>query len=109
MPIFLKHPSYGDFKRLSEKRIREAMTLRDKKLYSGAYYLAGCSIELAFKACYCKTVKAKSYPVKEVVFDLYTHSLDNILKHCDVNIKNGFDKELSLNKQREKYWMVVKD
>ncbi len=108
MSLLLKNPEYKDFKELSQKRIDEAKILLDSGQYSGAYYLAGYSIELAFKACYCKTVKEKSFPPKRDIYNkLYNHNLSGLL---DVSgIKLLFNEELSKNINLNTNWETVKD
>jgi HEPN domain-containing protein len=51
-----------DFQELSDRRIREAKILFDAGEYSGAYYLAGYSVECALKACFASGVKRFDFP-----------------------------------------------
>ena len=108
MAIFLDNPSYDEFKKLSKMRIKEAKILFKKFEYSGAYYLAGYSIELALKACYCKNVKEQSFPPKkEIYYALYSHDLNNLL---DVSgIKLDFEKREKKDKIFQENWITVKD
>lgn len=46
--------SKKDLKILSEVRLEEEQSLLANRYYSGAYYLAGYSVELALKACIAK-------------------------------------------------------
>ncbi len=108
MSLLLKHPDYKDFKNLSLKRIEEAKCLLDNKQFSGAYYLAGYSVEFALKACYCKTVPKKSFPPKRNIYDkLYKHDLNGLL---DVSgIKHEFEKSLTENNDLNAKWEIIKD
>lgn len=74
------------------------------KQYSGAYYLAGYSIELALKACYCKAVKSKSFPPKkEVYYKLYSHDLNNLLS------VSGIERKLQNEIVQTANWGAIKD
>lgn len=108
MPLLYKQPDYKEFKKLSLLRIKEAKILMKYGQYSGAYYLAGYSVEFALKACYCKTVKEKSFPPgKDVYSKLYSHDLNNLL---DVSgIKSKYEKKVKNNKKLESNWGIVKD
>ncbi len=75
----LEQLDHKTFKYLSYLRIKEAKVLFKYKQYCGAYYLLGYSMELALKACYCKGVKAGTFPIKEAVAKLYSHNLENLL------------------------------
>ena len=108
MSLLLEQPKYRDFKKLSLIRIEEAKTLLKNKHFSGAYYLAGYSIELALKACYCKKVKEKSFPPKKAIYNkLYDHDLNGLL---DVSgIKIPFLKKLGEDSNLNAKWETVKD
>ncbi len=59
-------------KRLAEIRLDEAQTLLAAKKYSGAYYLAGYSVECGMKACVAKNIRAEVVP--EPKFDTKFYS-----------------------------------
>jgi HEPN domain-containing protein len=107
MPITgpqLRTLEYKDLKKLSVLRIKEAKVLFDNKKYSGAYYLAGYSIELALKALWCKNVPEKSFvPDKKIYNKVYTHNLNDLLS------VSGIKGRLLTNLSRESNWSVVKD
>lgn len=69
----------GKAKKLSEFRLEEAKILYKEKKFSGAYYLAGYSIELALKAAICKKFKSGTIPDKKFVNDLYTNDLEKLM------------------------------
>lgn len=48
--------------------------------YSGAYYLAGYSVECALKACIAKKFMKHDFPEKKIVLDSYTHDLVKLAK-----------------------------
>lgn len=97
-----------EFKNIAGIRIREAQSLLDHGLSSGAYYLAGYALECAIKACLSKQILQHNIPDKKFINDLYTHDLQKLIK---------FDDELSASfreKQLEDSnfitnWSIVKD
>lgn len=75
----------GDLKNISNARIREARLLFVAGEYSGAYYLAGYAVECALKACFAKAVKRYDFPEKGRTDKVFTHDLQTLLKHADLN------------------------
>jgi HEPN domain-containing protein len=69
-----------DLQRLANSRIREAQILFKAGEYSGAYYLAGYSVECALKACFAKKTRRFDFPEKSRVLQSYTHNLRELLK-----------------------------
>jgi HEPN domain-containing protein len=69
-----------DLQSLADNRVKDAQCLLKAKLYSGAYYLAGYSIELALKACIAKLFRANTIPDKKLVNSIFTHSLKDLLR-----------------------------
>lgn len=74
-----------DLQRLSNARIRESRILFSAGEYSGAYYLAGYSVECALKACIAKGVKRYDFPDKSLAQDSYVHDLGKLLRLADPN------------------------
>jgi hypothetical protein len=68
------------FQELSRIRIREAHVLLDSGQFHGAYYLAGYSIECAFKACVCKQVKRHDFPDRKLADEAWQHNLEKLAK-----------------------------
>jgi len=101
-------PLYNNWKFLAEDKLKEARVLLNANKYSGAYYLAGYAIEFALKACYCKTVKARTFPPKpNIVTSLYAHDLNNLLVACGV--KTAFEAKRTADQSFADKWQVVKD
>ena len=75
----------NDLHRLANTRIREAKILFTAGEYSGAYYLAGYSVECALKACIAKGVKRYDFPDKSLAQDSYVHDLSKLLRLADPN------------------------
>jgi hypothetical protein len=73
-----------DLQTLANIRIREAQSLLKAKEYSGAYYLAGYSIECALKACIAKKSRRHDFPDKKAVSDSYTHDLVKLATLADL-------------------------
>lgn len=76
-----------------------------EKSYSGAYYLAGYSIELALKAAICKKFKSGTIPDKKFVNDLYVHDLEKLMSLS--SLKNNYDNEKKNNPELETFWNVI--
>jgi HEPN domain-containing protein len=77
-----------DFQILSRVRLKEAKALLGLGLYDGAYYLAGYSVECAFKACIAKQTKRYDFPDRDLV-QVFTHAPRQLL------VKAGLDRELN--------------
>jgi HEPN domain-containing protein len=92
-----------DFQELSYRRIREAKILFNAGECSGAYYLAGYSVECALKACFAKGVRRFDFPDRNV-HRVFTHKLaelvvladlkDELLSATQTNLKFGAGWEL---------------
>ena len=95
----------SDLQRLSSARIREARILFDAGEFSGAYYLAGYSIECALKACFAKTVKRFDFPERDRAGKVFTHRL------LDLSKLAGLETELNAatkaNPQLGGGWLLV--
>lgn len=70
------------FRTLAPRRLEEAQALYTAGLWSGAYYLAGYSIECALKACALKTMRRYHMPDKTLVTKLHSHDLEELAKDC---------------------------
>ena len=88
-------------------RIREAKILLDADEGSGAYYLAGYAVECALKACIAAKFKEHEFPDKNFVMQIYSHDLENLLRHAGLENDPGLDPK-SNSKLRD-YWSIVKD
>jgi len=81
--------------------------LRNRK-FSGAYYLAGYSIECALKARLAKRTKRYEFPPEPgFVRDLYTHNLGQLLDKAD--LKEAFDREEARDPEFGVNWSIIKD
>ncbi|MFA5892576.1 MAG: DNA-binding protein [Candidatus Margulisiibacteriota bacterium] len=93
--------NFNILKQLSRERIRESRILFAKRKFSGAYYLAGYSIELALKAYYCKQM---SFPPKDTK-DLYCHNLETLLLSC--GLKESLLNDIKTNHDLGAKWGVI--
>jgi len=73
----------AELKRIARSRLEESRVLFTARLYDGAAYLCGYSIELSLKARICTTLKWSGFPETSREFQPYasfrTHNLDVLL------------------------------
>jgi hypothetical protein len=62
------------FQKIARVRIREARALLQDRMFDGAYYLAGYSVECGLKACIAKMVRRHEFPDKDLVKNLPGYS-----------------------------------
>jgi HEPN domain-containing protein len=93
----------SDFQSLANLRHVEAQHLLAAGHYSGAYYLAGYTVECALKACICRRIQPDVWPDRDFSKDIHTHNLANLLRFA------GLQGEVAATSQREVNWNVVKD
>lgn len=74
-----------ELQELSEIRLKEARSLLDAGFPDGAYYLAGYSVECAFKACIAKRTREHDFPDKKLVNESHTHSLRELLRLAELS------------------------
>jgi HEPN domain-containing protein len=67
-----------DLQTLSTRKLEAAHVLAENKMWANAYYLAGYSVELAFKACFAKTISADTIPDKQLINRVYTHNYTDL-------------------------------
>jgi len=95
----------GDLQELSNLRIREAKILLNAGQYSGAYYLAGYSVECALKACFAKAVKRYDFPDKTSVRRVFVHNLADLIDLA--NLKKSLQGAAQANSRLESAWDTV--
>ena len=69
-----------EFQILAEERAKDAEALLNAGRWSGAYYLAGYSIECGLKACIAKLTNRDDYPDKVFAQSCWTHKLESLVK-----------------------------
>src|SRR4051812_24306839 len=97
--------SKDSLERLSEVRLQEAKFLLDNQKYSGAYYIAGYSVELAIKACITKNFRTNVLPDKSFVTKIYIHDLEKLIGLS--GLKDKFDAEKNANQNLKINWATV--
>ncbi len=75
--------------------------------YSGAYYLAGYSVECAFKACITRKFKRYELPDKRVVSSAHTHDLEQLAELA--GLIGALRQEAGTNPKFEVNWNIVRD
>jgi hypothetical protein len=97
----------ADLQRLSRLRIQEARSLFKSKHYSGAYYLAGYSVECALKACIARETQRFDFPDKERAPKSYTHRPADLLRVAGLD--KAFQAAIKTNAGLDLRWTVVAD
>lgn len=101
-----EHPmNRNDFQRLAKVRIEEAKALLDNRLFAGAYYLAGYSVECAIKAYVAKQTNQYDFPDKELVAKVYKHSPKELIGGAGLD--SGLEQEINTDNAFAGYWGVV--
>jgi hypothetical protein len=76
-------------------------------LPAGAFYLAGYSIECAFKACIAKQVRRYDFPDRATVEKSRKHDLKDLAKTA--GLEQSLNAEIRNNPQFSANWGVVKE
>jgi hypothetical protein len=95
----------NDLERLAQMRIDDAIQLLGSGRASGAFYLAGYSVELAIKACIAKLFQNNAIPDKALVNAAYTHNLDQ-LKNI-AGLRADLEKDMSGDPKLGANWGIV--
>lgn len=72
-------PTALELQQLTIQRLEEAHALLAAQRFSGARYIAGYAVELALKACICKTLRLAAYPENEVRKAFLTHQISDLV------------------------------
>jgi hypothetical protein len=96
-----------DLEALSRARLEEAVELHASGKYSGAYYLASYSVELALKACIAGGFRAGVLPDNRFVQKIYSHNLEELLGLA--GLSEAFRSDRAANPALAGSWGVVKD
>jgi HEPN domain-containing protein len=95
----------ADLQRLSRLRIQEARSLLKSGLPSGAYYLAGYSVECAIKACIAKQTQRYEFPDKDRVQKSFVHKPADLLRVA--NLYDELQRSIAANARLEASWNIV--
>ncbi len=97
----------ADLQDLARLRIREAQALLAVGEWSGAYYLAGYSVECGLKASIARQFKRFEWPDKALVIKSYTHDLPALLGLA--GLERPLNAEMSADRVFRTNWLIVKD
>ena len=95
------------FKKLAASRLADAEALFAVRQYSGAYYLAGYSVECGLKACIARATRRFEFPDKNRVNGSYTHKLAELLKIAGLD--STLQVAMQTNPNLMNNWAVIKD
>jgi HEPN domain-containing protein len=94
------------FQHLADQRLAEAQLLLANGFWSGAYYLAGYSLECALKAKIASGFRENEIPELRRVQRIYTHDLSSLL---DISgLKDELDVEIKASSELREYWTIAK-
>ena len=96
-----------DLMLLSKVRIKEARVLLSAEHFSGAYYLAGYSVECAIKACIAGQIRSSVVPEKNFGQQFYQHNLENLVRYA--GLWAPLQAAISANRALSVNWVLVKD
>ena len=92
---------------ISRQRRQEAAALIRAGMYPGAYYLAGYSVECAFKACIAKQTNRHDFPDKRLAAEAWTHNLEKLLQLS--GFRPELERDLQASQALQLNWTIVKD
>jgi HEPN domain-containing protein len=90
---------------MAEEKLRDAKLLLDAGGASNAYYLAGYTIELTFKALLASRIRAETIPSPEFVKDIFTHKFGTLLGLAD--LKEDLSAKLDAEPEFAARWEIV--
>jgi HEPN domain-containing protein len=97
-----------ELRQLAEDRIADAAILLAAGRWSGAYYLAGYSLECGLKACIARLTNQDDFPrERKFVEECYTHSLERLLRAA--GLKSALDADSSTNIAFAGHWGLARD
>src|SRR5437899_3182099 len=96
-----------DFQALARIRLREARRLFDAGDHCGAYYLSGCAIECAIKACIAKRTQRHEFPDKKYAAECYDHDPARLVRLA--GLQPLLEAECGAVPQFDANWTVIKD
>lgn len=95
----------SDFQQLAELHLEHAKDLRDAKLDSGAYYIAGYAVECALKACISRRTNQFDFPDKKTADLAWTHNLPTLAQVS--GLQANFDDDQRHDQTLKANWQVV--
>jgi hypothetical protein len=95
------------FQQLAKLRLAEAELLHANRLWSGAYYFAGYSLECALKAKIASSFRENEIPELKRVQRIYSHDLSSLLGLS--GLKDELEAEMEKSAELRKYWTIAKE
>lgn len=96
------------FQKIARMRLEEAESLMKTGNCSGAYYLAGYTVECALKACIAKNTKDFDFPPKpQIVRDIYVHDLVKLVKAA--GLEDILNEARQNDQDLDENWKTVED
>jgi hypothetical protein len=79
-----------------------------EKLWTGAYYMAGLSVECALKSCLAGEVREHDFPDKDFVNAMYVHNLEKLFK-LNGALWLALQTDMKSHQKLNINWSTVKD
>ena len=95
------------FQQLARLRLEEAKTLLQDNQSSGAFYLAGYTVECALKAIIAKQFRGDEIPDKALVNRVYTHDLSDLLRLA--GLESELDAARRGDSELDRRWSIAKN
>lgn len=98
-----------ELRQLSAERIDDAQALLAAKQWSGAYYLAGYSLECALKSCVLAYIERTGiiFEDKKFAEKCWTHDIEELVRQADLTVERG--KAIGANPKLSDSWQIAKD
>lgn len=96
----------SEFQAIARARLVDAQVLLRAGRYTGAYYMAGYSIECALKACIARRTRRGDFPDRRSN-NYYTHNLVKLVEHS--GLQGSFTDARQADSKLNASWGVVKD
>jgi hypothetical protein len=99
----------AELRQLSTERIEDARALLAAKQWSGAYYLAGYSLECALKSCVLAYIERTGviFEDRKYAEKCWTHDIEELVRQADLKVER--DKAAGTNLNLGNNWLIAKD
>ena len=99
----------AELQQLSTERIEDARALLAAKRWSGAYYLAGYSLECALKSCVLAYVERTGiiFEDKKYAEKCWTHDIEELVRQAGLKVER--DKAAGTNLNLGQNWLTARD
>jgi len=99
----------AELQQLSTQRIEDARALLAAKQWSGAYYLAGYSLECALKSCVLAYIERTGiiFEDKKYAEKCWTHDVEELVRQAGLTVER--DKAAGNNLNLGQNWSIAKD